>query len=217
MLEKCVHKGLEILEHQAIGSTSILGSDEILHQNTDKLIARALVIMLVEHNTDGISNAAAVHSLVSIATQMSIEERIAVWEQHLLLLLKMALEVGKRSLEEWNELQKFGVSIAVHTRHSANVVQEPWAFGTNATMVNLQDIVDEQIGRPTVKGYHTAISDITSLECSDDFFDIGARSTAGILKSCATTTAEVDAKILKDARGSKIIVHERADCAAQQI
>ena len=217
MLEKCVHKGLEILEHQAIGSASILGSDEILHQNTDKLIARALIIMLVEHNTDGVSNAAAVHSLVGIATQMSIEERIAVWEQHLLLLLKMALEVGKRALEEWYELQKFGVGIAVYTRHSANVVQKPWAFGTNATMVNLQDIVDEQVSRPTVKGYRTTISTTISLECSDDFFDISARSTASILKSCTTTTAEIDAKILKDARGSKIIVHDRADTTAQQI
>ena len=217
MLEKCVHKGLEILEHQAIGGTSILGSDEILHQNTDKLIARALIIMLVEHNTDGVGNTTAVHSLVGIATQMSIEECIAVWEQHLLLLLKMALEVGKRALEEWNELQKFGVGIAVYTRHSANVVQEPWAFGTNATMVNLQHIVDEQVGRPTVKGYRTTISTTISLERCDDFFDIGASSTAGILKSCTATTAEVDAKILKDSRGSKIIVHDRADCAAQQI
>jgi hypothetical protein len=129
----------------------------------------------------------------------------------------MALEVGKRSLKEWYEWQKFGVGITVYTRHSANVVQEPWAFGTNATMVNLQDIVDEQVGRPTVKGYRTTISTTISLERSDDFFDIGARSTASILKSCATTTAEVDAKILKDSRGSKIIVHNRADCAAQQI
>lgn len=100
MLKEPIHEDLKIGKHKAIGGTRVLGSNKILHENTYKLIACALVAMLAVHDTYWVCHAATVHTLVCLATHICLDERVAIGKQHLLLLLEVVFKVLERLRKE---------------------------------------------------------------------------------------------------------------------
>ena len=93
MLEESIHKGLQILQHKPICRTGILRGLEVVHKGGYIFVACTLVVMLTQHHTYRICHRAAVHLLVLQTTLSLLEELIAVWEEYLLLLLEVVLEI----------------------------------------------------------------------------------------------------------------------------
>ena len=100
MLEEAIHKLLKVLQHHTIADASILGCYKALHKVADISIARALVAMLAMHNANGVRDCDAVHLCHLLLAHRSLKELITIWEEHLLLLLQVVLEILERRLKE---------------------------------------------------------------------------------------------------------------------
>jgi hypothetical protein len=137
MLEESIHKGLQILQHKPICRAGIFGSLEIVHKGGYIFVACTLVVMLTQHHTNRIGHSATVHLLVLQTTLGLLEEVVAVWEENLLLLLKVVLEIFERVSEVVTQFKKLGVTVTMRVCHTLDVAEQLWSTLTDIAMMNL--------------------------------------------------------------------------------
>ena len=78
MLEKPIHKDLEVVQHESIARTSILRDSKAAHKITYEFVPRTLVVMLAVHDTYRVGHRSAVHSSGVLTTLRAIKEVLGI-------------------------------------------------------------------------------------------------------------------------------------------
>ena len=122
----------------------------------------------------------------------------------------MILEIVERLSKERDKLIKLRVAITVDSSNLFDVGQQLGTVISNVAMVNLQNIVDKQIGRPLGKWDSCLALRETFAERSNHTLDLDARHSTGLGERDATTATEVYSEVLEDASCCKVIADDRA-------
>jgi hypothetical protein len=78
-----------------------------------------------------------VHLLVLQTTLSLLEEVVAVWEEYLLLLLEVVLEIFERVSEVVTQFKKLGVTVTMRVCYTLDIAEQLRSTLTDIAMMNL--------------------------------------------------------------------------------
>jgi hypothetical protein len=147
VLVQGVHEGGHFAHEFAIVGIGVGVDRKIVGELGDAGVALNFTLVVVFHDADGVGDAATVHLFEVAIFAIGFEEFEDEGEEHIFFLHEVHVKIDERLLEEgagFGELELFGTRLdgAAETGEDAGTVV------ADAAVMDLEDIVDKEIGGP---------------------------------------------------------------------
>ena len=191
MLLEVQEELLQLLAHEPVGGAAVSRCRELMGEVGDVLPHLASLVVLQHHLPDGVAYGSAMERGCRPSFFMRLIDLIELWEEHILLFRKMAVQLLKRFGYRLSHFQQLGMMWAMHPCYLVDELHQLFVVKVEVAVMHLQYIVDEQVQRPAGKVWSVALH-LPSVQLVQHVIGVEALLLAGCLQGVGAVAAIIN-------------------------